>query len=178
MKMGIEISDLLNSSVFMYQFDFQEWPSIHANQIECLRPYNSTIFALKNSYSSVFPDLADENEDHWVKFYKIKYSINILPSILQNEEKSLMDCLGKTPELNIFETKVVSDLLSFKWNGTSGLVHKIGAITHVAYLLVFSFFVNEMYVYEEGNGYRTLLYFLIIMCLIYPFTYDMTQLKR
>lgn len=116
--------------------------------MECLRPFNSTIFDLKNSYPIVFPDLVDENEENWIKYYKIKYSINILPSILQNEEKSLMDCLGKTPELQIFETKVVSDLLDYKWNGTSGLVHKIGAATHVCYLIVFSFFVNEMYVYE------------------------------
>ena len=59
----------------------------------------------------------------------------------------LMECLGKTSELKIFETKAVSDLLTFKWSGTSGNIHKLGAVSHLCYLIVFSWFVNELYVY-------------------------------
>lgn len=44
MEMGIEISHLLRSNVFVYKFDFQEWPSIHHENLECIRPYYLTIF--------------------------------------------------------------------------------------------------------------------------------------
>ena len=51
MEMGIEISHLLRSKVFHDKFDFQEWPSIHHENLECIRPYWSTIFKLKQSYA-------------------------------------------------------------------------------------------------------------------------------
>ena len=83
MKIGIEISDLLQSNVFIYQFDYQEWPSIHFDHTEQLRGYNSTLFKLKFSYKEVFRELEDVNKDEdQNKLYKIKYSLNILPSII------------------------------------------------------------------------------------------------
>ena len=47
MEIGIEVTDLLNSNVFVYRFDFNEWPSIHNSNVECLKTYNKTIFELK-----------------------------------------------------------------------------------------------------------------------------------
>ena len=44
MEIGIEVAGLLNSNVFVYTFDYQEWASIHHNNTECIRPYNSTLF--------------------------------------------------------------------------------------------------------------------------------------
>ena len=44
MDKGIALSPLLNSKIFRYQFDYDEWPSVHQDNIEYLRPYNHSIF--------------------------------------------------------------------------------------------------------------------------------------
>ena len=31
MEKGVEVSNLLNSNIFYFEFDFQSWPSIHEN---------------------------------------------------------------------------------------------------------------------------------------------------
>jgi len=41
---GIEISSLLMSNIFCYEFDFQDWPSIHENSEEMTLPFNDNIF--------------------------------------------------------------------------------------------------------------------------------------
>lgn len=63
MKIGIEISGLLQSNVFIYQFDYQEWPSIHFDHQEQLRGYNSTLFKLKFSYKEVFGNIEECKQD-------------------------------------------------------------------------------------------------------------------
>ena len=37
---GINIKNILQSNVFNYEFDLDEWPSTHLSDEECLRPYN------------------------------------------------------------------------------------------------------------------------------------------
>jgi len=44
MEKGIEVSNLFNSKVFSYDFDFQNWPTIHQNNEEMIKPYNGSIF--------------------------------------------------------------------------------------------------------------------------------------
>lgn len=63
MDIGVEVTDLLNSNVFVYRFDFHEWPSIHNSNAECLKTYNKTIFELKQSYLEVFSDLEKEGSN-------------------------------------------------------------------------------------------------------------------
>ena len=56
MGMGINVSDLLKSKLFCYQFDFTEWPSIHVKDDTLIRPYNGSIFKLRHNYKEIFPD--------------------------------------------------------------------------------------------------------------------------
>ena len=37
---GIDVKNLLESNIFNYEFDFDDWPSTHNNDAEELRPYN------------------------------------------------------------------------------------------------------------------------------------------
>lgn len=53
---GISIASLMNSNVFNYEFDFDEWPATHTNSDEDLRPYNDSIFMLRKHYKTVFPE--------------------------------------------------------------------------------------------------------------------------
>ena len=89
-EMGIEVSCLMNSKIFQYEFDYDEWPGTHTNNETYKRPYNGSIFEIRTNYKSVFPekDFAPiENEDGTMKvmdsskIYKIKYSINLLSLI-------------------------------------------------------------------------------------------------
>lgn len=84
MDKGIELTELLDedSKIFTVNFDFDGWPGNHYNDEEGIRPYNGSYFDIRDSYREVFPedDFDDENmEDKQdVKFYKIKYSVNLL----------------------------------------------------------------------------------------------------
>jgi hypothetical protein len=53
---GIEVKPLLDSHIFNYEFDFDDWPSTHNNQSEELRPYNENLFMLRHHYKTVFPE--------------------------------------------------------------------------------------------------------------------------
>jgi hypothetical protein len=87
---GIEVNNLLKSDIFRFDFDFDEWPGTHPNDSDQSRPYNESIFNIRQHYSTVFPEPEFEeatNEDGSMKdpsidsskIYKIKYSINLLP---------------------------------------------------------------------------------------------------
>lgn len=156
MEKGIELSDLLNSNIFYYKFDFQDWPTIHENPSALILPYNDNIFRLRDYYESMFGKLDDFNfhlqgknirpslnfTKEIKKVKKIKYSLNILPSILDSAQITLVHALGNTDELNIFNSKVLFDLLEFKWQVYAGIIHKVSLLSHCCYLITFTVFVN------------------------------------
>ena len=132
MEKGILIAELLNSEVFSKTFDFDEWPGTHTDSATYLRPYNDSIFRLRYSYPTVFhePEFKsiDEQPQKSVdssKVYKIKYSINILPSIgkyirndpetgakeVVNPDLNFMSLCTKSSELDIFESTSLSELI-------------------------------------------------------------------
>lgn len=56
------MTDLFDSKIFNWSFDFDEWPSISTNTETMLRPYNKSIFKLRYEYPLVFKDLYDQHE--------------------------------------------------------------------------------------------------------------------
>lgn len=94
---GIELGPLLASDVFVYKFDFDEWPSTHTNDETTLRPYNQSVFSIRQHYLTVFPDesfarLPDIDDVGDIgqrknsnidssKIFKIDYCVNLLPSV-------------------------------------------------------------------------------------------------
>jgi hypothetical protein len=79
-------------------------------------PYNGSKFDLDGKYEQVFKNLVkkDENlnKDDKKKFFKIKYTLNILPACTYTGNQShgvsdLLDMLGDSQELSIFESKIV-----------------------------------------------------------------------
>ena len=44
---GIPISHLMDSKVFMFEFDYDEWPMTHYNDETVIRSYNYSIFAIR-----------------------------------------------------------------------------------------------------------------------------------
>jgi len=56
LEKGLEISDLLNTNIFNYEFDYDGWPTTHNSKSKELRPYNDNFFDLRDKYEKVFPE--------------------------------------------------------------------------------------------------------------------------
>ena len=145
---GVLVSSLFNSEIFQHQFDYDEWPSSHTDSVEYIRPFNDSIFNLRTSYNKIFhearfnedPNLEGELDSS--KFYKVSYSINLLPVIgeyciidskgkrMENEGLNLLECFNEGNELDIFECNSVQNLISFKWNSHAYKIHLVGYIAH------------------------------------------------
>lgn len=122
---GVEVSPLLNSNIFAFQFDYDEWPSTHTDDDSYLRPYNGSIFELRKKYSEIFfeehfkaKDDAEEDAIDSSKLYKVSYTVNMLPTLgeyivedengerqLINEGIDLINQCIESDELEIFRSE-------------------------------------------------------------------------
>lgn len=122
-KYGVSVTQLLESEVFCHAIEFEDWPAIHTDPKSCLMPYHGSMFQLKNKYREVFSihakkDLLSKENDENKKFYKIKYTINILPAAMFEDGycknvNDLMKSLSYSEELSIFDTAVIKDFYDF-----------------------------------------------------------------
>ena len=53
------MTGLLESEVFCFQFDYDEWPSTHTDADTYWRPFNGSIFDIRSHYRTIF------HEDHF-----------------------------------------------------------------------------------------------------------------
>jgi len=51
---GLDVSGILDSNIFNYTIDYEEWPSTHTNDERMVEPYNLSIFDLRGQYKEVF----------------------------------------------------------------------------------------------------------------------------
>lgn len=125
LQQDICLKDLLNSDIFNHRFEFYEWPAIHTDAKDLICPYNGSIFNLRQNYKEVFGEFVESNtlgrkKPNFGGFKeiqivnKIKYTLNILPS-MSEKMATLMEGLGETEELEVFDTKSVMDMIDFKW---------------------------------------------------------------
>lgn len=101
------------------------------NKDSVMKPYNNSLFDLRQHYETVFPEFetldqnleADFGTIDASKIYKIQYSINLLPQIglyvikdpvtkeqiFVNEDATypFMEVLNEAAELQIFKTKTI-----------------------------------------------------------------------
>jgi hypothetical protein len=180
-EMGIEVLNVFDSKIFNFTFDFDEWPSIHTNEDSCLRPYNDSLYKIMSSYSIVFPEeefqeIELDFNDKAIqsdKFYKIKYSINLLPLVGQhidlckdlhdhdkidscgdeknhkNKHISFFETCTNSNELNMFKSQALQDVIDFKWNEFGFNFHLVGSMIHMVQMSILIFYIN--YVYITGS---------------------------
>lgn len=108
MEKGVPIAPLLNSEIFCYKFDCDEWPSTHTDDQKYLRPYNLSIFDLRQNYNSIFHEehlqidvTKPQEEEELVdssKIYKISYRVNMLTML--SEYVRLDPATGKYEHVN------------------------------------------------------------------------------
>lgn len=198
------MKELLNSSVFNYTFDFDEWPSTSSNTVKLLVPYNNSIFKLRYEYPKLFPKLFRASQELEAfklkngtekkeKVFKIKYQLNILTSMNNSQDGDLMDAIAKSHELPIYETESIMEMIDYKWDTYAFNQHKIGGFIHMIYVLVLIGYINHTFLVLEAKenplhpgdlAYRInpepdMLYLRIIaICLVYPIIYDGTQMFK
>ena len=164
-------------------------------------PYNGSMFRLRHNYENIFPNLVETVEDCDIdhsqnsltrsikmrvaemhlhfnpkKIFKIKYHLSVLPSISEVNGTLMQNC-ETTSDLAIFDTVTVEDLIEFKWNKYAKFVHFIGFGCHLFYIVLFSVYIVQRFCYRQDISEKNELYVLMLLNLIYPLVYDMTQLK-
>jgi hypothetical protein len=98
LQKGVQLTNLFNSKIFYHDFDFddREWPATNSNTDKMLQPYNESMFDLRFQYKKIFREiyLVDHKKDEKKlsgkqtedeKVYKIKYQLNILPSVSEQQ---------------------------------------------------------------------------------------------
>ena len=86
LEKGIKLQPLIQSKIFRFQFDYDEWASTHTDDKTYMKPYNGSIFELRDQYRNIFsePQFEINEEEDSIdsrKVYKIKYSINTLTQL-------------------------------------------------------------------------------------------------
>ena len=131
---GLPLKQLFESKVFMYEFDYDEWPSTHTYPNNVLRPYHYSLLQVRQNYRNVFPEPEYKDEDlnevqDSSKIFKIKYTINILPCFGShiklsknrqhqkhvNDDVDFMYILGESDDMEIFSLESIKTLNEFKW---------------------------------------------------------------
>ena len=200
---GIEVTNLLNSDIFSYQFDYDEWPGTHTNENEYIRPYNRSIFDIHNYYKEVFPEEefaeifdSDGNTTSDIetnKIYKIKYELNVLPCIgtyvidsngrkeLKNGDVNFMGAISQTDELDIFNTETLKMLIDFKWQEYGMRHHLVGSLMQFLQIIILCLYVDTIYIHNQlcsGHGdditcEDNVYAFVLLGGVVYPLVYEL-----
>ena len=117
MDKGVSVNQLFKGNIFVSEFEYDEWPGSHTELQKLIRPYNGSIFDIRNKYREVFGDIRDPEVNSDIgkkeksKFYKIKYRLNMIPFIDQKEGESIIkafeDAASKNDELEVFSHECV-----------------------------------------------------------------------
>lgn len=80
--------------MFLRSFELEDWPIIHHDYSSKMVAYNGSKFNLRGRYKDVFHEIVKNDEQtsssQRKKYFKIKYTINALPSIMYSHGK----CVG------------------------------------------------------------------------------------
>jgi len=124
------MTPLLESNIFNWTFDFDEWPATHYNVSTQMRGFNQSYFKLRYNYPAVFKKIHAAKDKPNAKVYKIKYNLNIIPS-MSEKDGQIIEAIANSNELEIFKTKVVKDLVKFKWDQFGYWIHMIMFMVHL-----------------------------------------------
>ena len=205
---GIQIKELLDSQVFSFDFDFDEWPSTHNNDETFIRPYNESIYSIMRHYKTVFPEEEFDdivNPDGSVKqgietdkIYKIKYTINLLPTLgshvvmskddgeknFVNDDYSFLKECAEGDELEMFESQSIQDMIEFKWSQFGQSHHLMFCIMHFLQLGILMFYIvfvyyNNKLAHEDGSDTTANPYAWIMLAgIVVPVCYESIQMIK
>lgn len=76
--------------------------------------------------------------------YKIKYTLNVLPSMLEDDGR-IIAALAQSEEMDIFNCPAVKELIQFKWQSYARAKQCLGATIHVCYILTLIAYIQTVY---------------------------------
>ena len=140
----------------------------------CLRPYHKSLLKIRHFYKEVFPEdefkPMETDKIDSSKIFKIKYSINILPSFCShikcsgnlskrkyvNSDVDFMFILGKSNELGIFKHESVITLNEFKWREQARKNFVFNSFIHFCYIGILIIYTEAIYIhlhlYDQKTG--------------------------
>lgn len=84
----------------------------------------------------------------------------------------MLDACCKSPELDVFKSESICDLLDFKWSTYAVRFHMFGCTMHFAYMFLLFVYVSQIYI--NNNEENKLLFDMILCCgLLYPLFYEL-----
>ena len=129
--------------------------------------------------------IGEDDDDQRV--YKIKYSLNVLPSMNDLCDEDLMEAIIRSEEDNIFTSEAVVDMIEFKWQKYAFRRHMIGAFFHMIYLTCLLLYINHTFLiiptHDAAGEIQmpncSIRYMYILFgCLVYPCFYEGTQVVK
>ena len=128
------------------------------------------------------------------KIHKIKYAINLIPTMsrnfqklqdpftnktkfnLINEDVNLLDICAGSEEIEMFEAKALQQYIKFKWEKYAQPFHFIGCFIHFLYMVGYVVFVYETYILgvHSKTGHISEFTIVLLACLMYPTIYETT----
>ena len=71
---------------------------------------------------------------------------NIQTKRLVNQEMQFMGIVAKMEELDVFNTKAMTDVIDFKWDSYGMRAHLVGCIMHLAQIGILVFYIDFIYI--------------------------------
>ena len=102
------------------------------------------IFDLRFHYETIFGEDDPEMENQ--KMVKIRYECNLLVSMNEDENGTIMDALSKSDELDLFTTQLVIETINFKWEKFAQQVHYFGTGLHFAYAICLIWYIKWTFI--------------------------------
>ena len=88
-----------------------------------------------------------------------------------------MDIISGSDEIELFDSKLIIDVITFKWECYGRDHHVFGSMMHFLYVLLFILYVNFVYLYNDNSDDMHIIFTLILAVgIIYPWLYDFIQL--
>jgi hypothetical protein len=127
----------------------------------------------------VFPELYSQRmeeelarEDPDARFFKISYTLNLLPRVDKDHfDGNMMDIFGSTEQLEVFKTKVVQDIIRFKWQSYGQYVHQTAASFHIVYVVTFLIHLERTYL-SRIETISLPIIIIMTVCNTFAFLYD------
>lgn len=137
---------MLDSELFNYHFDFDDWDNKHADSTTIQAPFNGNPLQLRDEYRNVFKGKLDYDlKSTTTKPHQIRYRLSMLPYVGPKDDELIESLIGSETEIEVFETQAVQDLIDYRWNLFAKRQHVFGFSLHMLYVLLVMLFVNSQY---------------------------------
>jgi hypothetical protein len=101
--------------------------------------------------------------------------VNLLPS-MSEEDGNLMEAIANSPDLDIFTSEPIQDIIEYRWAMFAARIHWFGWLLHMLYIISLQMYITEVYLIDDKENLVNVNFKLWLNiiggCLMYPTIYD------